>query len=192
MIAYLIGLTIYNVYFHPLSKFPGPKSRAASEWPYFFSLINGTGPQDMLEMHNQYGPVVRVSPEELSFVRPSAFKDIYGHKKAGQPELAKDKKYYSAMGEPTLLNSADMAYHSHLRKMLAPGFSDSALRKQETVIQEHLQIFITKLEEHSHKDQGTADLVQWFNVSITLELQSVLRKLMQIEVPCLRCHWISE
>ncbi|KAL3426506.1 averantin oxidoreductase [Phlyctema vagabunda] len=162
-VTYLIGITIYNVYFHPLSKFPGPRSRAASEWPYFFSLLNGTGPQDMLKLHDQYGPVVRVSPEELAFVRPSAFKDIYGHKKAGQPELAKDKKYYSAMGEPTLLNSPDMAYHSHLRRMLAPGFSDSSLRKQEAVIQEYLKILIKKLEEQSRSGHGTTDLVQWFN-----------------------------
>ena len=120
----------------------------------------------MLEMHKHYGPVVRVSPEELAFVRPLAFKDIYGHKKSGRPELAKDKKYYSGMGEPTLLNSSNMAYHSRLRKMLAPGFSDSALRKQEAVIQEYLQLLMKKLEEQSQHDQGAADLVKWFNVSI--------------------------
>jgi hypothetical protein len=92
-IIYIILLSIYNISFHPLSKFPGPKSRAASEWPYFLSLLKGTSPQDMLAIHERYqSPVVRVSPDELSFVRPAAFRDIYGHRKGGRQELAKDKK----------------------------------------------------------------------------------------------------
>lgn len=162
-IIYYTTLVIYNVYFHPLSKFPGTRARAATEWPYFLSMINGTGPQDMLEMHEKYGPIVRVSPGELAFCSPAAFKDIYGRRKDGPPELAKDKKYYSGMGEPTLLNSDDMAYHSYLRKLLSPSFSDFSLRKQEAVIQDYLKILMRKLEKHSQDYDGGADLLQWFN-----------------------------
>ena len=164
-IVYLGSTAVYNVYFHPLARFPGPKARAISEWPYFRAMIDGTDPQRILGMHNKYGPVVRVSPNELAFVRPGAFRDIYGYKKGGKPELSKDKKYFSGMGEPSLVKSPDPTYHAHLRRLLAPGFSDAALRKQEAVIQEYLTIFMSKLEGESQNGDGCVDVVLWFKVS---------------------------
>jgi cytochrome P450 len=163
-LTYLFALITYNLYFHPLSKFPGPKLRAALEWPYFWSLVRGYSPQYMLELHNQYGPVVRVSPNELIFNRPQAFKDIYGHKRPGQKELRKDKKYVSGMGEPTMLFS-DQAYHSYIRKLMAPGFSEGALRKQEGVIRGHLTLLIEKLFLAGKDGQTPVDLLEWVNVS---------------------------
>ncbi|SMR42078.1 unnamed protein product [Zymoseptoria tritici ST99CH_1E4] len=154
----------YNLYLHPLAKYPGPKVRAASGWPYFLDLIRGNSPQYMLELHDQYGPVVRVAPNELIFNRPQAFKDIYG-RKAGQKELRKDEMYASGMGEPTLLY-CDETYHSYIRKLMAPGFSESALRKQETVVQSRLALLICKLHEEGQDGHASIDLMKWVNFFI--------------------------
>lgn len=193
IILYLGSTAVYNVYFHPLARFPGPKSRAISEWPYFRAMINGSDPKRVLEMHNKYGPVVRVSPNELAFVRPAAFKDIYGYRRGGKPELSKDKKYFSGMGEPSLVKSPDPAYHAHLRKMLAPGFSDAALRKQEAVIQEYLTIFMKKLEEESQTGDGCVDVVLWFKVSsATIRGYIMEGALTHVQVLRLRRHRVSK
>ena len=50
---------VYNVYFHPLSKFPGPRLAGASRWyeAYFDNLV-GRGGQYMYEIdriHRDYG-----------------------------------------------------------------------------------------------------------------------------------------
>ena len=121
----------------------------------------------MQELHNVYGPVVRVAPDELTFISPTAFKDIYGHGKNGQPHLRKDKGYYSGMKEPTLLVSDD-GYHSYLRKLLSHGFSDSALRKQEVVLQRFANELVEKLREQSHEGSGIVDMVDWYTVSEAL------------------------
>lgn len=121
----------------------------------------------MLELHNQYGPVVRVAPNELIFNRPQAFKDIYGHKRPGQDELRKDEKYVSGMGEPTLLLS-DQTYHSYIRKLMAPGFSEGALRKQEAVFQGNINLLAEKLSKAGQGGQISVDLLQWINVRITI------------------------
>lgn len=32
----------------------------------------------MADLHEEYGPVVRIAPDELAFAGPDAWKDIYG------------------------------------------------------------------------------------------------------------------
>lgn len=58
-VAYLAVLAIYRVYFHPLSRFPGPKIAAATGfYETYFDIISGPGGQYMWEiqrMHEKYG-----------------------------------------------------------------------------------------------------------------------------------------
>jgi hypothetical protein len=41
----------------------------------------GNWHQDILDLHNQYGPVVRISPNEVSIVNVDALQAVYGHSK---------------------------------------------------------------------------------------------------------------
>ncbi len=57
--AWYLSRLIYNVYFHPLRAFPGPKLAAATRWyeGYFDNLVSHGG-QYMYEidrMHEQFG-----------------------------------------------------------------------------------------------------------------------------------------
>ncbi|KAI2643134.1 cytochrome P450 [Xylaria nigripes] len=56
--------------------------------------LNGVHPQHVSELHKRYGPVVRVTPDELALCSPQVWQDIYGHKKVGQPELPKFRAFY--------------------------------------------------------------------------------------------------
>lgn len=78
----LISLrVVYNLFFHPLRKIPGPLfARASSLWR-LIRYFRGTWHDDVLELHRKYGQVVRISPGEVSFTDQDAIKVIYGHGK---------------------------------------------------------------------------------------------------------------
>jgi hypothetical protein len=71
---YLIAVVIYRLYFHPLARFPGPILARLTPIPCVIALLRGRMPMWVKHCHDQYGPVVRVSPNELSFDEELAWK----------------------------------------------------------------------------------------------------------------------
>ncbi|POS68686.1 averantin oxidoreductase, partial [Diaporthe helianthi] len=162
-VIYKLYVIIYNLYFHPLATYPGPRLAAASQIWIIWSYIKGKTPKDLLELHNKYGPVVRTTPDTLSFINTSQWKEIYGHKPSGQVEFVKDPKYHAGWkGEQVILN-ADRQYHGYVRKLLAHGFSDKSLREQEPILQQYIGLLFQRLGEISRSTDEPVDLVQWFN-----------------------------
>ena len=55
--AYVLGLVIYRLYFHPLAKFPGPKYAAISRWhEYYHEVVRkGQFTFEIQEYHRKYG-----------------------------------------------------------------------------------------------------------------------------------------
>lgn len=161
---YYACILAYNIALHPLRKYPGPRIKAAIPWWRAISYLEGTTPEDLLELHNRYGPVVRTAPNELSYINPTAFKEIYRHTQRGEQEFSKDERYHSGLnGEPVIIN-ADRHYHSKIRKLLAHGFSERSLRAQETVLQEYLGVLFQKLQENSQDGAAPIDILKWYNV----------------------------
>jgi hypothetical protein len=60
----IIAKTLYNVLFHPLRKFPGPLPARASR--LYYSYYRSTGQLEIKtkELHEKYGSVVRIAPDE--------------------------------------------------------------------------------------------------------------------------------
>ena len=114
-------------------------------------------------LHNLHGPIVRIAPDELSYIHPDAWNAIHGHRSAGKTELQKDPGFYgsTSLSEGSLLD-AGRARHGELRKMLSNGFSERSLRGQEGIVRSYADLFIEKLGEHGGKG---VDMTKWFNVS---------------------------
>lgn len=154
---------IYNVYFHPLAKFPGPKSNAATRIPYMYMTMTGNLPHTVKALHNKYGPVVRTAPDELSFITDGQdWKAIYGTR-PGHSQKQKDFSFYQdgIDGHPNIIRSND-ADHSRFRRLLSHAFSDNSLRGQEPIIQGYVDLLIRRLREMSESDKPV-DLVSWYN-----------------------------
>ncbi|KAL2168974.1 hypothetical protein VTG60DRAFT_6616 [Thermothelomyces hinnuleus] len=157
---------IYNVFFHPLRPVPGPKSWAATPFPYIVAWLTGRLPIVIHELHEKYGDVVRVAPNRLSFTHPDAWNAIRGHRKNGQGEHGKDPSFYT-MAVRNILG-ASRADHSRFRRILSHGFSAKSMQDQQPLITRYVDLLMQRLKEKTHGGDGepqpaVADLAAWFN-----------------------------
>lgn len=115
-------------------------------------------------MHEHYGPVIRISPNELAFNTPQAFRDIYGARPGGC--FAKDRSHYlpPANGVDHLVCAIDNGVHARQRRLLAHAFSERALRDQESLIKGYVDTMIGKLRsEIARQDSPRVDIKNWMN-----------------------------
>ncbi|KAJ5216801.1 cytochrome P450 monooxygenase [Penicillium chermesinum] len=163
MLVRAVGRAIYNAFFHPLAAFPGPTSHAMSRIPYCWKLLRGTMPYDILSLHERYGDVVRVAPDELAFSNSEAWKDIMGHN-PGVEEFGKLSNFYRPVEEsPVNIVNADRKDHGVLRKLLSHGFSEKSLRAQEPMIQVYIDLLVQRLHENCSGGATALDLTAWYN-----------------------------
>ncbi|CAG2010194.1 unnamed protein product [Fusarium graminearum] len=162
LVLFVTGRAIYYVFFHPLSKIPGPKLYAATQLPYLYHLTRGQWIYRLKELHEQYGPVVRYTYNDVSFITADAYKTIYGHKSGGAKEFGKDLRLYRQGRPAPSLIVSNHEDHKRQRKLLSHAFSHKALREQEDLLMHYVNLFVEKLTEKSRQGESV-DMVAWYN-----------------------------
>ncbi|KAH8879884.1 cytochrome P450 monooxygenase [Thozetella sp. PMI_491] len=158
----LLTFLLKRIFLHPLSAFPGPWLNTISPLPEVSAIVRGRQHAYHHKLHQRYGPVVRVSPNELIFCGANAWDDIYGNK-PGKPDM--EKAPIQAGGLPPniparALTLAPWDDHVRQRKAFAYPFSNTALLQQEPLVLKHVQRFIEGLGKYA--DAGEAvNIAAW-------------------------------
>lgn len=79
-LAYTAVLAIYRVYFHPISHIPGPKLAAITYWyQSYYDLWPHSGRflWKTAELHEQYGPIIRIGPNEVQVNDKDYYSEMY-------------------------------------------------------------------------------------------------------------------
>ncbi|KUJ11632.1 cytochrome P450 3A17 [Mollisia scopiformis] len=170
-LLYRFGVIVYRLYFHPLSKYPGPKHLAISGLPQmYYQNVTGTFYKDIRALHDQHGNIVRVAPNELSIDGSIGWTEAYGHKKAGELEFKKDRLFYRPLESGQGVNgsgvhdifTASREDHRRQRRLIAHAFSDAALTEQEELIQTYVDLLMTRFRENAALGK-VLDMVKFFN-----------------------------
>jgi hypothetical protein len=122
-------LAIYNLFLHPLSGFLGPRLHAASRIPHMIDAVTCQSGFRLAKYHERYGDVVRIAPNELSYINSAAYKEIY-NTRVGHSQMQKDPAFYASPVDVPSIFFANDADHSRTRSLLSHAFSGKELRDQ--------------------------------------------------------------
>ncbi|KAL1634869.1 hypothetical protein SLS58_010498 [Diplodia intermedia] len=152
VILQAIRTVVYNVYFHPLSKYPGPLAAACTNLTYWSANFTGDLLPWIQSVHQQYGEVVRLGPNMLSYTSPDAWKDIYGHRIGSKTKSnTKDALHYppDLNGRYSINALASDDDHGRVRRIFSHAFSDRALKEQEPLIASFADHLVAHLRKNA-------------------------------------------
>jgi cytochrome P450 len=124
-------------------------------------IFSGMSHQKILELHQRYGDVVRVAPDELAYCNGDAWNDIMGHRKRGQGENGKDPIFWKTQQHSVI--SANRENHTRMRRTLAHGFSAQAMMDQQPLIQGYVDMLIDGLRKSSDNGNRPVEMTSWYN-----------------------------
>ncbi|KOC14711.1 benzoate 4-monooxygenase cytochrome P450 [Aspergillus flavus AF70] len=136
--------SVYRLFFHPLRKFPGPKLGAISHlYEFYYDVIyNGSYLFKIEQLHQKYGPVVRINPRELHINDPYYYEQIY----AGSSRIReKDPRFIGVFTTPLpMVATVGHEHHRIRRGLLSSYFSRRALKKAELIIDQKVDRLLVR------------------------------------------------
>ncbi|PGG99851.1 hypothetical protein AJ79_08403 [Helicocarpus griseus UAMH5409] len=154
--VYVAGGLIYRLYISPLSKFPGPKLAAATLWYEFYydAVLKGQYTFKIQELHKRYGPIVRVSPNELHIDDPDFYHVLYSY----SPGRDKYPYYLKPFDFPlSAFGTESHQAHRLRRGALNPFFSKRRVAQHEALVRRLVHKLCERLQ-HFHKAGKTVPL----------------------------------
>ncbi|KAI1822823.1 cytochrome P450 monooxygenase-like protein [Xylaria intraflava] len=145
VVVYYAVLSTYRLFFHPLARYPGPKLAAISDLWWVWALSTERLPFIVRDLHKKHGDVIRIGPNELSFVTAEAFQEIHGHVSKGKARFTKTEFYDNDDPTPRIASARDPEVHARQRKALSHAFSAKSLREQEEIVQKYVNGFMDQL-----------------------------------------------
>ncbi|KAL1796229.1 hypothetical protein ACET3X_004769 [Alternaria dauci] len=150
----LASIVIYGCYLHPLAHVPGPFLAKFSPIWGMRALYRMKFNSELQALHQKYGPVVRVAPNEVSFATLEAETTIYAKQEDGR--FSKAGTFLTLFSDlvlnaPTLITIPDPALHKRLHKVIQQAFTPQALASQEPIQNLHIERAIPEFDEIAMK-----------------------------------------
>ncbi|KAI1481122.1 cytochrome P450 [Daldinia eschscholtzii] len=141
-VCYAVSLAVYRLYLSPLAKFPGPKLAALTSWyEIYYNIFKKGGGQYIFkikQMHEKYGPIVRINPFELHVDDPAYFDVVYATNK----QFDKVEMFARSIGAPlAAFGTIDAGKHRQRRGAMAAFYSRARSR------------------DHGHRVQAVVDRI---------------------------------
>ncbi|KAF9543833.1 high nitrogen upregulated cytochrome P450 monooxygenase 2 [Agrocybe pediades] len=171
---YFVALTssviIYRLSpFHRLARYPGPLLCKISKLWVAYVASRGKLHLYHKELHDKYGPIVRVGPNELSVVDKDFIPTLLG-----TPGLPKGPLFDGRVitttkdrdASYTLISTPDLQRHAQLRKPWNKAFGSEPMNDYAEILVEKANVLKEELMKRcqlSADQRGHVDLAGWIN-----------------------------
>lgn len=127
-------------------------------------MRNGQLVHRIAALHDKYGGVVRVAPNEVSFSAADAWADVYSYR--GRLGAFPKNPIWHPHGPPETnsISTADPIEHARIRRVLARGFDGNAFNRQEPILQATVDRLVQRLRATiTTAPQTPVNMTQWLN-----------------------------
>ena len=155
-----LAVVIQHRYFSPISSIPGPALGTVATLFQTWQVWKGALPQDLERLHRRYGPLVRISYNEVSVNHPEALSKILA------APLVKAKAY-NVFALPNadyqnLMSQQSIPQHSVMLRNTSPGYTMSNVIKSESAIDEAIALLERRLDAKIEENKPF-DFSQWLH-----------------------------
>jgi hypothetical protein len=172
-IILLSSLCTYRIVHHPLSHIPGPLlPRITSLWLYYHSYV-GDESTVIHQLHSRYGPLVRVSPNEIDISDADAIAPIY-ISKGGFPK-ALCYANFDIDGHSTIFSTIDVEHRALRARAVVPMFSTKNIRDSEV----ELYGCVDRMVHRMQREARMGKPVNLLNLTRSLALDAVATHLFE-------------
>lgn len=136
----------------PLSEVPGPNAAAWTRLWLIKTLYSGRWAEELVNLHKQYGPIVRIGPQHVIISDPKSIRKV----------LAAGSKYTRGPWFDTLrlhpkranvISERNPEKHQQLRQVLGPALAGKGISNMEPVVDEHIKDWISMIwDKYSSND----------------------------------------
>ncbi|OCK78132.1 putative P450 monooxygenase [Lepidopterella palustris CBS 459.81] len=152
-----------------LDRIPGPRTFAFSRWRLALEDWKGTRTRKIYQLHQKYGPVVRIGPNEVSFNSPLALRTIYG---AGSGfERTPFYRMFDVYGQQNLFTFHSVKEHAERKKLLAHAYSKSVMLNGPVavMVEEKVKQYLDLLEREPDGISEIFSTLHYFSLDIITE-----------------------
>ncbi|KZV93858.1 cytochrome P450 [Exidia glandulosa HHB12029] len=156
----LLSIALYRLSpFHPLAQFPGPWDYKLTKLRATFTAYKGFHYKNVKKLHDRYGPIVRVGPNELSISDISAVSAVLG-----ASGLPKDRWYRARQNAPdgnmSLIAMTPGTTHARRRRLWNRGFGRDELVAHSAAAKMELDVLLNQLDKLADAD-SPVDITKW-------------------------------
>ncbi|KAJ9627627.1 hypothetical protein H2203_002839 [Taxawa tesnikishii (nom. ined.)] len=138
LLVALVSRAVYRLYFHPLSRIPGPFLARVSRLWLLVHAARGETHIAQLAVHRRYGPVVRVGPDHVLLADPQYGPQYYSWDKSDWWLCFRPPGEDAHLAFSTELG---IKTHNAKKKRVAASYSLTSLLTQEDVFDRHVLAF---------------------------------------------------
>ncbi|KAI8321179.1 cytochrome P450, partial [Martensiomyces pterosporus] len=156
---------VYERWVTPLSRVPGRLVHSVTSIPMRYHMVRGTLPEFLLQLHQQFGPVVRISPQRVSVADPGAVRHVLS-----THYFPKTPSYdMPAVLQPNAFSTRSAELSTERRRQIGPGFShwhlalmqDEVVACAATAVRHKLD---GMLGEGGGRESVVVDIHRWFSL----------------------------
>ncbi|KIW21860.1 hypothetical protein, variant 1 [Cladophialophora immunda] len=163
LILYVLSVCFYRLTLHPLARIPGPFLSKLTDWSIVLQASSGSRHILTWKEHKEYGTIVRIGPNTLSFNTASALKAIYASRHVNLQKAPWYLTIDAGSGAASVHSEIDRDRHAFRRRVLDQAVSDLA----EQPILDKIKTWVGYLGSESKANEQDwsepTDMKDWCN-----------------------------